>query len=496
MKSKMYDAIRVGGGPAGRFGACFVKALGGEPLIIENSNLGGQCPKNRCAFENFIWEQASMAEMMRLFSGKSWYPNIDLSNISQWKAVEMYNNVGQKCADDAMDFQTEVQLKVDVVRGDGKIIDKNTVETNGKVYKGKALVISTGSRPTIPNIPGTSLPGVMTYVEHAEMRKDPKRLVVIGGGNVGIGKAGMFRAFGTEVIVLEKYKVMAEWDAELREFALNLIKTKGIKIVEGVDVKEIKGNGRVECVVAEVNGERVEYPCDAVMLSVGLTPNSEVAKPLGVKIGDHNEIVIDEGCRTSVSGVYAAGDVGGPPFLQSVSRKRGMVAAKNVMGLDAKMDYSFLPAHVYLAPLEATMVGLTEEEARKRTEIITIKMPTGPKPKEEIPPTEFRPGFGGLGLPAYGRMLTLNCMYYGRNLHGYLKAVIDVKTRKYLGFHHIGEGAKGGFQYLGYLLKTGFTVDQMAELNEIFLNPEHFIQATRLVAGYKDIEGLSRLSRG
>ena len=153
MNSKMYDAIMVGGGPSGRFGACFIKALGGEPLIIENANLGGQCPKNRCAFENFIWEQASMAEMMRLFSGKSWYPNIDLSNISQWKAVEMYNNVGQKSADDAMDFQTEVQLKVDVVRGDGKVIDKNTVEVNGKVYKGKSLVIATGSRATIPEYP-------------------------------------------------------------------------------------------------------------------------------------------------------------------------------------------------------------------------------------------------------------------------------------------------------------------------------------------------------
>ena len=84
-------------------------------------------------------------------------------------------------------------------------------------------------------------------------------------------------------------------------------------------------------------------------------------------------------------------------------------------------------------------------------------------------------------------------MFYGKDLHGYMKAVIDAKTRKYLGFHHIGEGAKDGFQYLGYLLKIGFTVDQMAELNEIFLNPEHFIQATRLVAGYRDIEGLSRL---
>jgi pyruvate/2-oxoglutarate dehydrogenase complex dihydrolipoamide dehydrogenase (E3) component len=496
MSSKKYDAIWVGGGPAGRFGASFLKALGGESLIVEKQSLGGQCPRNRCAFDNYMWEQASMADQMRMFSGRAWSPKLDLSGISQAKACELFRNVGWPSSEEAMDYQTEDQLKIDVARGEGKILDKNHVEVNGKVYEGKAMVIATGSRPTIPNIPGVNLPGVMTYIEHTEMTKDPKKIVIVGAGHVGLGKAGMFRAFGTDVTVLEKEKtIMSSWDAELREYAFHMMDVRGIKRVAGVNVKEIKGHGKVEAVVAEVNGKIVEYPCDAVLLAVGLTPNSEIAKPLGVKIGRENEVVIDEGCRTSVPGVYAAGDVAGRPYLQTIARKAGMIAAKSVMGIPAKMDYEYLESHMYLTPLECTMVGLTEEEARKQTDVVTIKMPVGPKPETPIPPETFRKGTGGHGLPAYGRMFTLNFMFFGQDLHGYLKAVIDAKTRKYLGFHHIGEGAKGSFQYLSYLLKIGWTVDQMAELHEIFVNAEHFIQATRLVAGYKDITGLSRLGK-
>jgi len=97
------------------------------------------------------------------------------------------------------------------------------------------------------------------------------------------------------------------------------------------------------------------------------------------------------------------------------------------------------------------------------------------------------PGYSGMVLPICGRMHTLNWLYYGKNMQGMLKAVIDADSRRYLGFHHVGDGAKVAFQYLSYLLKTGWTVDQMTEMNEIFLNAEHFIQLTRLIGGYKEL---------
>ena len=158
-----------------------------------------------------------------------------------------------------MVFQTTKQLDVDVVWGEGKIIDKNTVEVKGKKYSGKALVIGTGSRPTIPDIPGVNLRGVMTYIDHPEIRKDPKRLVVIGGGKIGIGKAAMFRPFGIDVTVLEKYTCLPKWDSDVREFIFRNLALRKVKIHEGVEVKEIRGKGKVESVVAEVNGRTKDF---------------------------------------------------------------------------------------------------------------------------------------------------------------------------------------------------------------------------------------------
>ena len=403
------------------------------------------------------------------------------------KALKTYRDVGQKAMAELMAFQTTKQLNVEVAWGEGKIIDKNTVEVDGKRYSGMALVIGTGSRATIPDIPGVNLQGVMTYVDHPEIRKDPKRLVVIGGGKIGIGKAAMFRAFGVDVTVLEKYTCLPKWDKDVREFVFRNLAWRKMKIHEGVEVKEIRGKGKVESVVAEVNGKKKVFPCDAVMLSIGLTPNSESAQQLGVKIGANNEIVVDEGMRTSVPGIFAVGDVVGPPYFMALARKGGMVAAKNIFGTEAKMDYSYVPEHVYIPPLEATYVGLTEEEARKQYKnVVVIKVPVGERP-QNIKPEKYIPGYSGMVLPICGRMHTLNLLYYGKNIQGMLKAIIDADSRRYLGFHHVGDGAKVSFQYLSYLLKQGWTVDQMTELNEVFLNAEHFIQLTRLVGGYKEL---------
>lgn len=492
MKDNHYDAIWFGGGASGRFGATFMKALGGNPLIIEKHGLGGECHINRCAFENYVSDQASMAELLKVYSGLSWYPEFDLKNISMAKVVEAYRNVGQKAFFDTMVHQTIKQLGCEVIWGEGKIIDKNTVEVDGKVYKGKNLVIGTGSSPIIPDIPGTDLENVWTYRDHPEIRKDPKKLVVIGGGKIGIGKATMFAPFNTEVTVLEKFKCLEKWDWEVRNWIFGDLRRRNIAVFEGVEVKEIKGDGRVEAVVAEIDGKVKEFPCDAVMLSVGLMPESGPAGPLGLKMGPHHEILIDKGCRTSLPGVYAVGDVAGPPYFMAVARKRGMIAAKNIMGETAEWDEALpLPDHIYLAPLEATMVGLTEEEAREKYgDVVVIRLPWGKRPRD-TEPLKYIPNFENQSLPVCGRTHSLNIFFYGENRNGLHKAVVDPKSRKFVGFHHVGDGGKTAFQYLSYLLKQGWTVDQMANLHEIFLNAEHFVQLTRLVAGQKELQGFS-----
>ena len=407
------------------------------------------------------------------------------------KAVKLYREIGGPAFHDAMTHQSMQQLGLEVAWGVGTIIDKNTVEVEGKRYKGKNLVICTGSRPTMPNIPGTDLERVWTYQDHPNITEDPKKMVIIGGGKIGIGKAAMFAPFNVDITVLEAYKCLGHWDWEIRNYIFGDFKRRGIKVHEGAKVKEIKGTGgKVSSVVAEVDGKITEFPCDAVMLSVGLTPNSEVAKPLGVKIGPGNEIVTDKGCRTNVEGVYAVGDVCGPPYFMAVARKRGMHVAKNIMGVEAGWDDTLpLPDHIYVPPMEATTVGLTEEQAREKYgDVMIIRVPWGPKAKESKPVT-YIPHLENQALPVCGRMHSYNLYYYGENRNGLVKAIVDPKTRKYVGFQSVGDGAKTAFQYLSYLLKIGWTVDQMADLHELFLNAEHYVQLSRLVAGQKVLSG-------
>jgi dihydrolipoamide dehydrogenase len=173
--------------------------------------------------------------------------------------------------------------------------------------------------------------------------------------------------------------------------------------------------------------------------------------------------------RTSVPNVYAIGDLIGSPMEMFKARKCGMTAARNVMGDPYVFDFTEYPDFLHTT-YEVTWVGLSEEEARQKYEdVVVIQMPPKGIRDDE------------LCLP-----LSEGTMLYGftrPELTGFQKCVIDGRTRRVVGCHHVGFGAKDSFQYLDHLIKNGITIDQMGEMNELFLNPEHFIQLCRLRAG-------------
>ena len=136
------------------------------------------------------------------------------------------------------------------------------------------------------------------------------------------------------------------------------------------------------------------------------------------------------------------------------------------------------------------MVGLTEDEARKKYgDVIIIRVPFGESKKAT--PLTYQHNLENQALPVCGRMHSYNLYFYGENRNGLCKAIVDPKSRRYVGFHSVGDGAKTGFQYLSYLLKIGWKVDDMAGLHELFLNAEHFVQLSRLIAGQKELKGFA-----
>jgi pyruvate/2-oxoglutarate dehydrogenase complex dihydrolipoamide dehydrogenase (E3) component len=211
-----------------------------------------------------------------------------------------------------------------------------------------------------------------------------------------------------------------------------------------------------------------------VFLALGETPNSEMpVATLGVRTGAKGEVLVDRHLRTSVPEVYAVGDLIGAPMEMFKARKSGTYAARNVMGESLEYVPNDFPDFLH-THYEVTWVGMGEEEARARyRDVMIIKMPPD------------SPDGWNVCLPASDR--TMLYAFEAMPKSGFQKLVIDGESRKIVGAHHVGYGARDGFQYLAVLLKRGLTIDEMGDFDELFLNPSHFIQLCRLRAGMRQL---------
>ncbi len=474
-KDFVYDAIFIGGGPAGRFGSAFLRGMGGTQFLFEADNhLGGQCPKHNCVPEHFAYDNAVFMDHLRWFGGQLWYPHIP-DKIDMGPMFDIFRKVRDTNVYKFMTDQSKNQLGIEFdVYKVAKIIDPNTVEVDGERYKAKNLVIGTGAHPRIPDdIPGIDLKGVITHQELINLDFEPQKIVVIGARKTAAGYTSFFRACGCDVTILNRSPIYRFLDEDVREFVISNMKRRGIKIIDDINIKEIKGVGKVESIVYEENGQEYEIECDTVFLGTGVIPNSEIAAPLGVKIGRHNEIEVNRKFQSSIPNVYAIGDVGGPPYVMSKARISGMVAARNIMGDEFEMEQRTVPEFLFTT-YEVTWCGLTEKECREKYgDAVVIKMP---------------PDVLDIGLPLAERSMVMAHLH--PEMSGYQKAIIEPKSRRFVGFWHVGYGAKAAFQYLAVLIDKGLTVDEMANYHELFLNAEHFIQLTRLRAGQKDLSNL------
>jgi dihydrolipoamide dehydrogenase len=460
----IYDAIFVGGGAAGRFGGSYLRALGGRALIIDR------------------WPFLDRA---RWFSDELFFPPFDASRASILDLAELFR-AGRSTAHAFMNWQTQVQLEVEfVLNAEAEILDANTVAAAGRTFETRNLVICLGANQKPLEMPGGDLPGVhdwATLVE--ELDYEPRRCVIVGGGKIAVEYGSFFQSTGCATTIVSRSPVMRtrslhHVDEDIRRYVVEGMRARGMTLLEHANVSAIEGDGRVERAVVEHADGRVEtIACDMVFNCTGERPDSEPAvRALGLATGPDGEILVDDRMRTSVEGVYAAGDVIGAPMEMFKARKCGMTAARNVMGDPYEFDFGEYPDFLHTT-YEVSWVGLTEEEARERyDDVAIIRMP--PKGQEKDNPL---PCAEGTMLYAFARP----------ELSGLQKCVIEAGSRRILGFHHVGYGAKDAFQYLDYLLRRpeGLTIDELGEMNELFLNPEHFIQLSRLRAGRRALVDL------
>jgi dihydrolipoamide dehydrogenase len=483
-----YDAIFVGGGAGGRFGSAYLRALGGRQLVVDRwPFLGGSCPHQACVPHHLFSEAARELDLARWMSGQLWFPEFDDKRASIRDVIDLFR-AGRNSAHAFMNWQSKEQLGMEyILNADATVIDERTVEVAGERFEARNLVLATGARTVWPEIEGIDLPGVFDFASLVETPLDyePSACVIIGGSKVAIEYGSFFQAAGCHTTILTRSPLMRtaslhHVDEDLRRYTIDGMVKRGMTIHEGAEPLVVMGNGRVTGVVAQLaDGSVVTLPTDFVMVATGERANSKpFVRALGVEVDERGFVAVDRRMQTSVPGVYAIGDLIGSPMEMFKARKCGMTAARNIMGRPYEFDFSEYPDFLH-STYEVTWVGLSEAEAREQYEdVIVIQMPPAGVGFDEVP------------LPcSEGTMIYAFTL---PELTGFQKCVIDAASRRVVGAHHVGYGAKDAFQYLDHLIHRpeGLTIDQMAEMNELFLNPEHFIQLCRLRAGRDELVDL------
>jgi len=485
--TREYDAIFIGGGAGGRFGSAYLRALGGRQLVIDKwPFLGGSCPHQACVPHHLFSEAARELDLARWMSGQLWFPEFEEKRASILEMVELFR-AGRNTAHAFMNWQSKEQLGMEyILNAPATVIDVHTVEAAGERFSARNLVLATGATTRWPAIPGLDIPGVFDFAGLVEdLDYEPNRCVIIGGSKIALEYGSFFQATGCPTTIVSRSPLMRtaslhHVDEDLRTYVVNGMRARGMTILEGAEPVEVVGNGRVTGVrVRLADGREEVLDTDFVFVGTGEQARSEpFVEALGTEIDERGSIVVDRRMQTSVPGVYAIGDLIGAPMEMFKARKCGMTAARNIMGQPYEFDFSEYPDFLH-STYEVTWVGLTEAEARERHDnVIVIQMP--PKGVE----------FEDLPLPcAEGTMIYA---FTKPELTGFQKCVIDADSRRIVGAHHVGYGAKDAFQYLDFLIRRpqGLTIDEMAEMNELFLNPEHFIQLCRLRAGQRDVVDL------
>lgn len=477
-----FDAIFLGGGAGGRFGAAYLRAMGGRPLIIDRwPFLGGSCPHHACVPHHVFSDAAAQLMLERTFSGRLWFQDLRGRTVSIKGIVEMFRQ-GRTGPHAFMNFQSKEQLDLEFVLGaPGRIVGAHTVAVSGQTYRAKNLVLSTGASPKPLEVEGQDLEGVFNYASLVDtLEHEPgSTAVVVGGGKTAIEYGCFFNATGRRTIIVSRDRPLPMIsDSETRTYLLERMQEQGMEFWTNSELTAIEGDGRVSGVaIRTAGGEVKKVSTDFVFLGLGECPNSrEAHEVLGVELNNDGAVKVDSRMMTSVPHVYAVGDLVGAPMEMFKARKGGMYAARNIMDEEAHYRLEDYPDFMH-THYEVSWLGLGEEQARERyRNVVVLKLPPD------------NPDGQSVALPAGDRMMLYVMMK--PHLSGFQKLVIDGDSRRILGAFHVGCGAKDGFQYLAPMVRNGLTVDELGEMDELFLNPSYFIQLCRLRSGSKILKGM------
>ncbi|MFQ5908239.1 MAG: mercury(II) reductase [Thermoplasmata archaeon] len=465
MGSDHYDFAILGGGSAAFAGAIRASELGKRVALIERGSLGGTCVNVGCVPSKrmLVAGEFYRSALRNPFEGLSCEGELlDLSQI-----VTEKDRVVTDLREGKYVEVLEGLEGVEHVEGSGVFVSGSEVKVNGRRIEGDAFLVSTGSSPWVPAIPGLMEAGYWTNVEGLSPSKQPESLLVIGGRALGLEFAQMYANLGSQVTLLQRSeRILPLEEPEVSEALSAALREEGVDIQTQAQPKAVRQRSGKKSVVAEVAGQAREFVVDEILMATGRRPNTEGLglEAIGVKLGGRGEVQVDRRMRTSLPHVYAAGDVRGGRFLETTAAKEGFIAAENAI-LDAgrQMDPpEHVPRAVFTTPQFAA-VGFTEEEFSSRTgscSCRTLSMDVVPK-----------------------------AQIVG-DTRGMVKMTIDPRDKRVVGVQIVSSYAAEMIHEAALALKHGLTIDDVIDLVHVF--PTHS-EALKLAAQsfYRDVTKLS-----
>jgi dihydrolipoamide dehydrogenase len=368
------DVAIIGGGPGGYVAAIKAAHLGLKAVLIEKDKLGGVCLNRGCIPTKALVSTAELLNQLQRvkeFGVQVKDYSFDFPAIMKRKEM-----IAQRLSSGVGQLMKANQIRV--IQGEGNILEPGVVEVisiEGKkeLIKTENIIIATGSSVMKIPIPGLENEGVIDSDGALSLSELPTKMIIIGGGVIGIEFAGIFKAMGVEVTVVEMLpRILLPIDEEIANRLTFILKRQGIKILTNSKVEGIeKTNQNLEVLISNSEGKQ-RLKTEKVLLAAGRVPDfgNITVQKLGIEL-EGRAIKVDQKMRTNIPGIYAVGDVVGKIMLAHVAFREGIVAVENISGKEVLMDYKVVPNCVFSLP-EVASVGLTEEEARKKYDQIKV----------------------------------------------------------------------------------------------------------------------------
>lgn len=431
------DVLVIGSGPGGYVSAIRAAQLGKSVTIVDKDTVGGVCLNRGCIPSKALISAAHRYEVVKDSSElgiKAEGVQISFTKVQEWK-----NSVVNKLTSGVSSLLKG--NKIQKIAGEASFVAENEVKViqgdDVKYYRFNHCVIATGSRPV--ELKAFPYGGrILSSTEALNLQEIPKRLVVIGGGYIGIELGQTYAKFGAQVTILEGAdSILPGFEKECSRFVGRSLKKSGAQVFTEAKAQSAEQTEQEVTVTFTVKGEEKKVAADYLLVTVGRRPNIDQLglETLGMKLTDRGLIEIDRHCKTSVPNIYAIGDIVEGPALAHKASYEGKIAAEAIAGMPSMLEEKDIPAVVFSDP-EIASVGLNETQAKQQGYTVMV---------------------GKFPYAANGRALALHAR------DGFVKMIGDKETGRVLGAQIVGPEASNLIAEVGLAIEMESTLEDIAQ---------------------------------